>query len=33
MNIEDRRRKDRRRQFVRVNEERRYGEGRRKADE
>jgi biotin operon repressor len=33
MNIEDRRRKDRRRRFVRVNEERRHGEGRRKADE
>jgi hypothetical protein len=33
MNIEDRRRQDRRRRFVRVNEERRHGEGRRKADE
>jgi GNAT superfamily N-acetyltransferase len=33
MNIEDRRRKDRRRRFVRVNEERRHGEGRREADE
>jgi biotin operon repressor len=33
MNIEDRRRKDRRRRFVRVNEERRHGEGRRNADE
>ena len=33
MNIEDRRREDRRRRFVRVNEERRHGEGRRKADE
>jgi hypothetical protein len=33
MNTGDRRRQDRRRQFVRVNEERRHGEGRRKADE
>jgi hypothetical protein len=33
MNIEDRRREDRRRRFVRVNEERRHGQGRRKADE
>jgi hypothetical protein len=33
MNNEDRRRQDRRRRFVRVNEERRRGEGRRKADE
>jgi hypothetical protein len=33
MNIEDRRRQDRRRRIVRVNEERRRGEGRRKADE
>jgi hypothetical protein len=33
MSIEDRRRGDRRRQSVRVNEERRRGEGRRKADE
>ena len=32
-NIEDRRRQDRRRHSVRVNEERRRGEGRRKADE
>ena len=33
MNNEDRRREDRRRRVVRVNEERRRGEGRRKADE
>jgi hypothetical protein len=33
MNIEDRRRQDRRRRSVPVNEERRRGEGRRKADE
>jgi hypothetical protein len=33
MNIEERRRKDRRRRIVRVSEERRRGEGRRKADE
>jgi biotin operon repressor len=33
MNIEDRRREDRRRRFVLVNDERRLGEGRRKADE
>jgi hypothetical protein len=33
MNIENRRRGDRRRRSVRVNEERRRGEGRRKADE
>ncbi len=33
MNSEDRRRVDRRRRFVRVNEERRHGERRREADE
>jgi hypothetical protein len=33
MNIERRRHKDRRGQFAQVNEERRHGEGRRKADE